>query len=139
MAKRFHLADDNEIEKLLLNKDSISIPKRVLQPQLSVFVSFFWKSKLIISVALLYNTKITKPRGKFERNYSEFTKTLAWWNKTFFPLHKGDMNLFTFEIVIFPSGVTLGKYDFSRVNKSSYLPYERERKEILHISLMQGK
>ena len=24
------------------------------------------------------------------------------------------------EIVIFPSGVALGKYDFSRVNKSSY-------------------
>jgi hypothetical protein len=86
MANRFHLADDNEIEKLLLNKDSILIQKRVLQPQLSVFVSFLWKSKLIISVALLYNTKITKSRGKFERNYSEFTKTLAWWNKTFFSL-----------------------------------------------------
>ena len=34
--------------------------------------------------------------------------------------------LFTLERVIFPTGVALGKYDFSRVNKSSYLPYSRE-------------
>ena len=27
MAKRFHLADDNEIEELLLNKDSINTKK----------------------------------------------------------------------------------------------------------------
>jgi hypothetical protein len=44
-----------------------------------------------------------------------------------FPLHKGRYeNLFTLEIVIFPSGVDLGKHDFSWVNKSSYLPYARE-------------
>jgi len=48
MANIFHLADDNAIEELLLNKDSI-------------------------------NTK-------YDRNYSEFTKTLAWWNKTFISL-----------------------------------------------------
>jgi hypothetical protein len=47
---------------------------------------------------------------------AEFTKTLAWWNKTFISLAYGRYeNLFT-----------LGKYDFSRVNKSSYLPYARE-------------
>ena len=34
--------------------------------------------------------------------------------------------MFTLEIIIFPSVVALGKYDFSWVNKSSYLPYARE-------------
>jgi hypothetical protein len=99
MANRFHLADDNEIEKLLLNKDSILIQKRVLQPQLSVFVSFFWKSKLLYYII----PKSQNQEGSLKET-SEFTKTLAWWNKTFFPLHKGDMHLFTFEIVMLPSG-----------------------------------
>ena len=58
---------------------------------------------------------------------AEFTKTFAWWNKTLISLAYGRYeNVFTLEIVIFPSGVALGKYDFSRVNKFSYLPYARE-------------
>jgi hypothetical protein len=58
---------------------------------------------------------------------AEFTKTLASWNKTFTSLALGKyVNLFTLEIVIFPSGVALGKHDFSWVNKSTYLPYGRE-------------
>ena len=58
---------------------------------------------------------------------AEFTKTLAWWNKTFISIAYGRyQNLLTLEIVIFPLGVALRKYGFSRVNKSSYLLYARE-------------
>ena len=44
----------------------------------------------------------------------------------YFPCIREIWNLFTLEIVVFPSGVAFGKYYFSLVNKSSYITYARE-------------
>ena len=71
---------------------------------------------------------------------AEFTKALAWWNKTFIYLAYGRYeNLFTLEIAIFPSDFAIGKYDFSRVNKSSYLPYAREINAYYQCSCICGR